>query len=434
MTPPSLQTSQLARVLGLVRWLLLAIFVALGYLVISYLAGVLAPILAALGIAYLLNPVLERVVRRGHVGRAVAAGILLVVFLACVVGAVAFLGPRVVHQAREFIDDLPRMVDNLSVWAKDRLGVELPSDWKDYVQTAHSRGGESAQIRELAEAAVGGAFSVLGTIAELLLVPVFAFYFMADWPHLLRRIDHVVPPRRRGEVREIAREIDRVVAGWVRGQAIVTLILAVLYAVGFTVVGMPLSLPIGLLVAGLTVIPFIGTFVGASIALLVALASGGGVQMIASVAGVILFLHLLEAGFLTPKIVGHRVGLSESGALLAVVAGGKLLGFVGIVLAVPLAATVAVLVRHAIRYYEHTAFYGHESDADVVITPAMALMIPGMPIQAGDGASEGGAKILAAKPFEPELEPELDMSDDWALAPELGPSGIIRPPKLDGDA
>jgi hypothetical protein len=93
---------------------------------------------------------------------------------------------------------------------------------------------------------------------------------------------------------------------------------------------------------------------------------------------VILCLHLLEAGILTPKIVGHRVGLSESGALFAVVAGGKLLGFVGVVLAVPIAATCAVVVRYAVRYYEHTEFFGRESDADVVITPAMAIVMPGV--------------------------------------------------------
>src|SRR6185295_7872768 len=125
------------------------------------------------------------------------------------------------------------------------------------------------------------------------------------------------------------------------------------------------------LVGLLTVIPFVGTFVGASIALLVTLAAGGGAETAGLVAGVIVVLHLLEAAVLTPKIVGHRVGLSESGALLAVVAGGKLLGFVGVVLAVPIAATTAVLVRYAIRYYEHTSFFGHESDADIVITPAM---------------------------------------------------------------
>jgi predicted PurR-regulated permease PerM len=261
--------------------------------------------------------------------------------------------------------------------------------------------------------------------AELLLIPVFSYYFLTDWPNLLRRIDHMVPPRRRADVREVAHDIDRVVAGWVRGQAIVTTTLAILYAAGFTLVGMPLSLPIGLLVGALTVIPFVGTFVGASIALLVTLASGGGLQMLGMVAGVILCLHLLEAAVLTPKIVGHRVGLSESGALLAVVAGGKLLGFVGVVLAVPIAATTAVLVRYAVRYYEHTAFFGHESDADVVVTPAMALIMPGV-VQ---GSRISGAP--SAPPVVPAGEAvaersALDLSvDEWMFEVELplGPPG-----------
>src|SRR5262249_11275565 len=153
-----------------------------------------------------------------------------------------------------------------------------------------------------------------------------------------KRVDHMIPPRRRAVFRDLFREIDQVVAGWVRGQAIVTGILAALYAIGFTIVGMPLSLPVGLLVGLLTVIPFVGTFVGATIALAVVIAEGAHLSMLLSVGGVILVNHLLEAGVLTPKIVGHRVGLSESGALFAVVAGGKLLGFVGVVLAVPIAA------------------------------------------------------------------------------------------------
>ena len=366
-----------AQVIALVRWLLIAIFVVLGWLVVSFLASVLAPILAALGIAYLLHPVLDRWCARGG-SRLLGAALLLGGFVALAVGAVALLAPRVADQLAQFFHDLPRMYDNLAAWTVQHLGVELPSDWRTYFSQDQLQSAASGPLRELAAAAVGGVFHLLAVLAELLLVPVFAFYFLVDWPHLVRRIDHVIPPRRRREVREIVREIDRVVAGWVRGQAIVTSILAVSYAIGFTLVGMPLSLPIGLLVGTLTVIPFVGTFVGASIALVVTIADGGNPQTLGMVALVILCLHLLEAGVLTPKIVGHRVGLSETGALFAVVAGGKLLGFVGVVLAVPIAATVAVLVRHALRYYEHTAFFGRESDADVVITQAMATIMPGV--------------------------------------------------------
>lgn len=405
----------------MLRWLLIAFFVVLAWLVISFLASVLAPILAALGIAYLLHPVLDRMTARGG-SRALGAAVLLFGFIALVVGAIMFIAPLVADQLAEFAADLPRMLDNLNAWVKQHLGTELPADWKSYVTSEHLQVATSGPLRELATAALGGVFHVLAVLAEMLLVPVFSFYFLVDWPNMVRRIDHMIPPRRRREVREIMREIDAVVAGWVRGQAIVTTILAILYAIGFTIVGMPLSVPIGLLVGLLTVIPFVGTFVGASIAITVTLADGGSLETVGAVAIVILILHLLEAGVLTPKIVGHRVGLSETGALFAVVAGGKLLGFVGVVLAVPIAATTAVLVRYAVRYYEHTSFFGRESDADVVITPAMALIMPGV---------VPGARIVADPEPEPEpvleLQPSETTQDDWGIQPELGAAGAAKP-------
>ena len=417
------EAPQLAQVLALLRWLLIVVFVVIGYTVLHYLAGVLGPILAALGIAYLLNPVLEQLVARG-VSRTLGAGGLLMSFLGVVGGLIVVATPAVADQVQEFVVDLPRYVTNLSLWLEYRFGVTLPAQWRDYVTTERLQQAFSASsgpLSTIASAAVGGVFSVLSVLAEMLLVPVFAFYFLVDWPNLLRRIDHMVPPRRRAEVREIAREIDRVVAGWVRGQAIVTSILAVLYAIAFTVVGMPLSVPVGLVVGALTVIPFVGTFVGAAIAALVTLADGGSLQTLGMVGAVIGVLHILEAGVLTPKIVGHRVGLSESAALLAVVAGGKLLGFVGVVLAVPIAATFAVLVRYAVRYYEHTAFFGNESDADVVVTPAMALIIPGMRGVAGVAPSP---EDLTGTTL---IEQELD-----ERAGPL-PEDILPPPRPDLD-
>ncbi len=432
--PISNEPKNLAQILSMLRWLLIMIFVVMGWMVLSYLAGVLGPILAALGIAYLLNPVLEWMVKQG-MSRSVAAGLLLVGFLALVITAIVFAAPAIADQLTEFVQDLPRMVDNLSVWARKQFGVEIPSEWRNYVRSDHLKdtlGASSGPLARIASAAVGGVFSVLGVMAEALLVPVFSFYFLVDWRNLMRRIDHMIPPRRRADAREVVREIDRVVAGWVRGQAIVTSILATLYAVAFSAVGMPLSVPIGMLVGALTVIPFIGTFVGAAIAATVTLADGGSLQTLSLVGAVILVLHVLEAGVLTPKIVGHRVGLSESGALLAVVAGGKLLGFVGVVLAVPLAATFAVLVRYGVKYYEHTSFFGHESDADVVITPAMAMIMPGV---------VRGAKVVhtVAEQMETRtiLEHEIDeragpVEPDWQFEPELGPSGRTgNPPDVE---
>jgi predicted PurR-regulated permease PerM len=415
----------LPQVLGLLRWLLVLVFVVMGWVVLSYLAGVLGPILAALGIAYLLNPVLDLMVRKLRISRAVGAGILLIAFIGFIATAITFAAPRIADQLTQFVGDLPRMVGNLSNWAEKRFGIEIPNEWRDAVNSEHLKDTLSASSGPLAavgKAAVGGVFKVLALLAEMLLVPVFSFYFLVDWPNLLRRIEHMIPPRRRSEVREVAKEVDRVVAGWVRGQAIVTSILAVLYAIGFSAVDMPLSVPIGLLVGALTVIPFVGTFVGAAIAGTVTLADGASLQTLGAVGAVIITLHVLEAGVLTPKIVGHRVGLSESGALLAVVAGGKLLGFVGVVLAVPIAATFAVLVRYAVRYYEHTAFFGRESDADVVVTPAMALIMPGI------RRSSGGATMATPEAARPtQLEKEMDERAGPLGGTPLDPDGPELP-------
>ncbi len=368
----------LAQILTMVRWLLIAVFFVLGWVVLGYLAGVLGPILAALGIAYLLNPWLERLVARG-MGRAAGAGILLGLALGSFVVLISIATPAIANQFGDFISRLDETLGSLDRWLRDTLGFEIPQQWRDYVAGKDVKGAlaASSPMQRLSEIAFSGIAGVIGVLAEVLLVPVFAFYFLVDWPNLLKRGEHIIPPRRRSEVRDLVKEIDRVIANWVRGQAIVTTILMILYAIAFTIVGMPLSVPIGFVVGALTIIPFIGTFVGAALAILVVITGGGNVSILGGIAIVFVVLHLLEAAVLTPKIVGHRVGLSESGALLAVVAGGKLLGFVGVVLAVPIAATFAVLARYFFKYYERTDFFGRESDADVVITPAMALILPG---------------------------------------------------------
>jgi predicted PurR-regulated permease PerM len=377
--PPSIDHRELAQVFGMVRWLLIAVFVVLGWVILDYLTGVLGPILGALAIAYLLNPWQEALVRRGF-GRASSAGILLGVVLGGFVVLLSVATPAIAHQLGDFVETLPLELEKLNVWLNE-YGLEVPKDWRKYISGSDVKGAlaASSPMQRFAELALTSIAGAIGVLAEILLVPVFAFYFMVDWPNLLRRLEHVIPPRRRAVVRDLVKEIDGVIANWVRGQATVTFILAVLYAGAFTVIRMPLSVPIGLIVGALTIIPFVGTFVGAALSLIVVITTGQSLSMLGSVAIVFVVLHLLEAGYLTPKIVGHRVGLSESGALLAVVAGGKLLGFVGVVLAVPIAATLAVLIRYAMRYYEQTSFFGHESDADIEITPGMAMIMPGIP-------------------------------------------------------
>lgn len=379
MSDRAVRTEDERRVLAMLRWLLIVVFVILGYITLKYVAVIMAPLIAALAIAYLLHPVLEALVARG-LSRTLGAALLLIGFLGSLGLGIAAAVPRVVSELGLFAEQLPGFLGNVSAWLGEHLGITLPSDWTAYLSGEEVKGmmsEASGPLRRLAAAALGGMFGLLSVLGEALLIPVFAFYFLVDWTGVVVKIQSIIPPRRRARVLEVLRQIDEVVSGWVRGQAIVTLILAVLYAVAFSIIRMPLAVPIGLVVGILTVIPFVGTVVGAGIALVITLASdGGGVAMALKVGGIIGILHLLEAAFLTPKIVGHRVGLSEASALFAVLAGGKLLGFVGVVLAVPLAATVGVLVRHAIALYEATDFYGKESDAQVPVSPAMDAVLP----------------------------------------------------------
>jgi predicted PurR-regulated permease PerM len=377
MIDRAVRTEDERRVVAMLRWVLIVTFVVIGYVTLKYVATVMAPLIAAFAIAYLLQPVLEALAARG-VSRSIGGAVLLGGFLGGVGVAVVAAVPRIAEQLGELVQQLPLFLDTINAWVHKTFGVTLPKDWTEFLAGKELKAmvdTASGPLRNFAAVALGGVLGFLSVLGEVLLVPVFAYYFLVDWKGVVTRIQSIVPPRQRARVGEMVHEIDAVVSGWVRGQGIVTVILAILYAVAFSILGVPAAVPVGLVVGTLTVIPFVGTLVGAAIALTITLVSGG-VSPALQVAGVIGVLHLLEAVVLTPKIVGHRVGLSESAALFAVLAGGKLLGFVGVVLAVPLAATVGVLVRHGLRFYEHTEFYGKESDAEVVVTSAMAAVLP----------------------------------------------------------
>lgn len=347
------------RVITMVRWLLYLVFVVIGYLILRRLAPVLTPILAAAGVAYLLDPLCDRAEARG-MPRVAAVSLLLGGFTTLVTVLLVFLVPLVAEDAARFIADLPNLIDAAAVWLAATFGLEVPASWREYLSEEELSGilrEAAVPVAGLATAALGGFFSFLGALAELLLIPVFAFYLLLDWNRIVVRVRRMIPQRHRAQVVDVVSEIDSVVSSWIRGQLTVTSILAVLYATAFQFIGIHLAIPVGALVGLLTIIPFLGTVVGALITAAIVLVDWQGPGQIFAIAGVFGVLHLLEAAVLTPKIVGHRVGLGEVGALFAVLAGGKLLGFAGILLAVPLAASVAVIVRRLLRYYEGSSFF-----------------------------------------------------------------------------
>ena len=355
------------RILFMIRWLLYLFYVVIGFLILRKLAPVFTPIIVAMGIAYLLDPLVDRLEQ--SMSRAAAVALLLAGFLGIVGGLVAILAPLIVHESAEFVRDAPKLYGKAVVWLNGTFNADLDPSWQEQFSSDKFQDALSTFLGpaiQLVKAAIAGVFSLLGFLAHLLLIPVFAFYFLVDWDNIVRRIRTSIPPRYREQVHGVAGEMDSVVSGWIRGQFTVTSILAVLYALSFKAIDlvwpMQMAISIGLLVGALTVVPFLGTIVGALVTAIIVLVDYQGVGQLVALGGVFLVLHVLEAAVLTPKIVGHRVGLSEVSALFAVVAGGKLLGLTGVFLAVPLAAGVAVLIRRAVTYYEDSAFYGADAD------------------------------------------------------------------------
>jgi predicted PurR-regulated permease PerM len=414
------------RVITMVRWLLYMVFTVIGFLILRKLAPVLTPVFAAAGIAYLLDPLVDRLVARG-VKRVWAVSLLLVLFLGTITTLIIVFAPLMVAEAAAFVRDLPDMVENTIDWAARTFELELDPEmrehWPEYLRSDEF----TAMLKDAAGpmsgvvlAVVGGFFSFLGFLAELLLIPVFAFYFLLDWNHMVERVRTMIPPRYRVNVVSVVGEIDSVVSSWIRGQFTVVAVLAVLYAVCFLLLGVPLGVTVGLIVGLLTIIPFVGTFVGAALTVLLLLLDWGGpkdmlfgvvpevssVHQLAAVGLVFVVLHLLEAAVLTPKIVGKKVGLGEVGALFAVVAGGQLLGFTGVLLAVPIAASIAVLIRRLVRFYEKSEFYG-ASDADASIKPDEAEELARLLLEnpaVGAVAFGPGRGATPGKPDEPPEE------------------------------
>jgi predicted PurR-regulated permease PerM len=342
------------------------------YKILQTLAPILFPVITAAGIAYLLDPLVDRMERKG-VPRAAAVVLILLGFGILVTALLALLVPLVASDVKRFAAEIPALLARASAWLNSQFGIEVPATWREALASGSeylkrlTLGAGKTMASQLGQAA-SSILSILGGLLELLLIPVFAFYFLLDWDRIVARLRDLVPPRYRPTVVEVAKEMDTVVSHWVRGQLIVVSILAVLYPIALWIAGIHLAVPVGVLAGILTFIPYVGTAVAFTLAALLALVGWHGPGPLIGVVIVFVLLHLLESLFLTPRLVGKRVGLGEAGALFAAIAGGELLGFVGVMLAIPIAAAVAVLVRRALQVYARSDFFTYD--------PGMPLLAP----------------------------------------------------------
>ena len=342
---------------------LLVLIVALTYV----LRDMLLPFVAALVLAYMLNPVANWLSGHG-MSRTFAALLILALFLVLFVMLLIVIVPLIASQLAAFISALPGYVTALHGFAMQRL-----QDMKDNPIAAYivgRMGGSSQDISQLVSQGAGwiarflaslwsGGQTLVSILSLMVVTPIVAFYILVDWPKMVAGLDELLPRGSAETIRRLARDMDRVIASFIRGQAWVCVALGLFYGVSLTVVGLNFGLVIGLGAGLLSFVPYVGTLVGCLTAFGV-----GIVQfwpdwvMLSLIAAVFVCGHLFDGYVLQPRIVGASVGLHPVWLMFALFAFGHVLGFVGLLLAVPLAASIGVLIRFAILRYRESTLFG----------------------------------------------------------------------------
>jgi predicted PurR-regulated permease PerM len=329
------------------------------------LGAVLLPFVAGMAMAYVLNPPTNRLQNLGLPRWAASLMTLSLMVLGFVL-LILLIAPVIGAQLAAFIDDLPGYVRRLQALVTDPSRPWLNRLVGDrFVDADKSVGGLVTQGAGIATALLGtvwsGGQAVFSVISLLVITPVVAYYFLVDWPRIIAQIDQLIPRAEHATVVALAGEADTAIAGFVRGQTFVCLLLGLFYALALSLLGLNFGLLIGLISGLISFIPYVGTITGLVLSVGVALPQFWPEWMwIAAVVAVFLVGQFIEGNILVPKLVGDRVGLHPLVLMFALLAFGYLFGFVGLLLAVPLAAAIGVLTRFAVRRYLESPLYARD--------------------------------------------------------------------------
>jgi predicted PurR-regulated permease PerM len=336
----------------------LAVFI----LLLWVLSDVLLPFVAGMALAYLLDPMAKRLQSLG-LNRAWSAVIIVIAFGIALALAVIVIVPALGEQITGFMHRLPELIDRVRVliaqssqsWLGGLINAQLPEAQKSLSGVASTAAG---WVTGVLGSLWSGGKALISLISILVITPIVAFYLLLDWERMVAAIDDLVPLHHRDTVRGLMREMDAAISGFVRGQAIVCLILGVFYSVALIALGLNFGLLIGITAAILSFAPYIGTMVGFLLATGVALAQfwPDWIWVVAA-AGIFAVGQFIEGNFLQPYLVGKETGLHPVWLMFSLLAFGVLFGFVGLLVAVPVAAAIGVLVRFLIRQYRASSYY-----------------------------------------------------------------------------
>jgi predicted PurR-regulated permease PerM len=341
--------------------LLIGVTIVFGVM-LNLFASVLIPFVAAAGIAYFLDPLATRLVRLG-VPRGLAAMLLVVALLAIGLLFALLLYPLILSQLGILFARVPDYTNAVRIFAAEQIAhlqARLGPDFVDSKLRDLVGGQASTMVSFVAGAlrgVIGGGFAIFNVISLVVVTPVVGFYLLRDWPGVVSRIDSWLPRRYAGVLRAQAREVDRILSAWLRGQAICCILLALYYAIALSVVGLDLGLIVGISAGVLSFIPYVGSISGLVVATALAFAQFPTWTGVAAVVGVFVLGQLLEGYVIYPRFLGDRVELHAVWVIFALLAGGAVFGFVGVLLAVPVAATLGVLCRFWLRRYLDSQLY-----------------------------------------------------------------------------
>ncbi|MCK6506062.1 AI-2E family transporter [Myxococcota bacterium] len=343
-------------------------FAVIGGLLLWLLWPVLAILVAAAAIAYVLDPLVDRFERRGMsrelgIGALLVAGVLAgaVVTLLMVPPFVRKLGEIGVLLA-DFFSTIDQRVLPLAAKVEELTGRSVPLDLTELQAQVPQLIEEGLpRVQATATKVFQGLFTqgmgLISAILNLTLLPLFAFYLLRDWDRLIAMLHDLIPPTLRPRVERVAREVDGRLAAFVRGQLTVCAALGVIYSLGLWIAGIDLPFTVGMLAGALFIVPYLGTLVGVVLASLLAVVEYGIDVHLLWVALVFGGAQALEGYLLTPKIVGDKVGLHPLVVIIALLVGGSLLGIWGMLLAIPITATLSVLGAEWLDLYRGSAVY-----------------------------------------------------------------------------
>ncbi len=360
--PDTPATLDIARFLRRLQWALVAFAVLW---LIALLGPILTPFVLAALLGWLGDPLVDRLERAGR-SRPVAVTLVFVLMVMLLVLVVLILVPMVERQVVTLIDALPQYRDwfmqTALPWVEARTGIEITT-WLDPQRLFELVRSHWAQAGGVATTLFGylssSGFAFLAWIANVVLLPILTFYFLRDWDLLVERVAAMIPRDHIGTVTRLARESDDVLGGFLRGQFIVMLALGGIYAIGLSLAGLNLGLLIGMIAGLISFVPYLGAATGIVLAVLAALVQSQGfdLKLLLLVGTVFTVGQLIESYILTPRIVGDRIGLHPVAVIFAIMAGGQLFGFVGMLIALPVAAVGNVLLRFAHERYTQSRLY-----------------------------------------------------------------------------